>query len=366
MSGFQIDSSDPAVVKLWSEDIFRETFIQSYFGKFMGANQSAVMEGQTSYDSVVYVKTDLEKGDGDEVTMEFIPRIIGDGVKNDEVLEGKEVALKVFTDKLTLDLYRQAIKDKGPLHRKRVPFDVANENRVFLEQWGAEKLDKECFAALRSSPTRVFYEDSSGDIKNVTSLATAQAGLDNVQSRLNSFRIFAHMKAFAKRGGYDSATGERLQNPIKPIMVNGKPYYVLLVSDDVLVDLRTSAEYEQANREAEKRSSENPIFTGAEIVYNGVVVHAHEQVPIALDGGTPAALPWSHCHFLGQGALAVAFGMRPYYTEDEFDYKKDKGIAWNCIFTVKKPVFKLKSSGNNFDYGCFSVAFTRDRINDPA
>lgn len=360
-----VESTDAVTVKKWQEEAHREMFAKSYWARFTG-EATPTKSGSEAKDGLVYVKRDLEKGQGDETTITFIPKLRNRARKNDQKMEGYEEELKHYTDTQKLDLYRLAVRTNGPLDIKRPVFDLMKEHKHFLTYGGAEELDRQCFEALKSSPTRTFYIDTNGIVRNTTTFATAKAGITDAASKLDDFEIFAYLKAFAKNGGYNHTTSYREQNPIPPIMVNGEPFYVLLVSEDVAVSLRTSSAYEQANREARERSAKNPIFLGAEMVYNGVIVHTHEFIDLELDGGAGSDVPFSQCHFMGQGALTVRFGKRPYMTYGEFDYQKEKGHCWNAIWNVKKCKFQLDDTSNQFDYGSFSVLFSRLRVNDPA
>lgn len=364
MAKTRIEPSDAVTVEHWEEKVFRESFKNSYFlSRFAGPKlENGFKNNSTLMDSVVTLKRQLESSQGDKITFTFLPKLTGTGVTGTQKLEGNEERLINSTDDLTLQLYRHGVRDRGALDRKRPVFNMDKESEYFLQSWMSEKIDELCFEALRSSPSRFFYLDSSGVPQTTTTEATAKSALNASGSTLDDFKIFAFLKAFAKNGGAD-ASGNRLQNPIKPIKHKGQDYYVLLVSEDVAYDLRTSSAYEQANREARERSSENPLFTGAEMIFNGVVVHTHENVPLATDGGG-ASVPWSHCHFLGQGALAFAFGQRPKVSKQNFDYDNEHGYGISMIAKAKKCQFSLTEGGTAYDHGSFSVYLARTKVND--
>lgn len=352
MAKSRVESSDAVTVKAWEEKLFREAVKDSYFAKFMGANLDSGFKNKSALvDSVVYVKTNLLATQGDDITFTFIPKLTGAGVTGTQKLEGNEERLINSTDNVTLELYRHGVRDRGALDRKRPVYDMDKESEMVLRNWMSEKIDELCFDELVSSPSRFFYMNSSGTVLNTTTEATALTALHATGSLLNTFDIFAPLKAFAKIGGRDSS-GNRVQNPIKPLRIKGQDYYILLVSEDVAVDLRTSSEYQQANREARERSSDNPIFTGAEMVYNGIVVHTHENVGSATTAGS---VNYSKCSFLGQGALAWAWGQRPTITKQNFDYDNEHGYGISMIAKAKKCQFAITEGGTAYDHGSFAV-----------
>lgn len=112
----------------------------------------------------------------------------------------------------------------------------------------------------------------------------------------------------------------------------------------------------QALREAEVRGKENPLFTGASYIWDGVVVHESEWVSIAADSGSGSDVPWAKCFFLGAQSLVWAWGERPSLVEDTEDYEEDLFYAWRMTTKVEKPVF------NSLDYGSVCLYLSRSNV----
>lgn len=304
-------------------------------------------------DSLVQVKTQLEKNQGDNITFGIRMRLAGAGVTNDTVLEGNEEKLTTYSFNTSLSLYRHAVRDNGALDRKREMFSIDDESVAALKTWGAEKIDQLCFDAIgvgsgaTSNPTKVFYRDSSGN-NAAGSAATAKAGLHATNSKLTPNFISA-LKTWAKTGG------ARSYIPIRPVMVKGREYYILLVHPDCVFDLKVDSTFQQAMREAEIRGPENPLFQGATAIWDGVVIHEHENCAIATDGGG-ASVAWAKCSFMGAQSLCWGYGQRPEVVDVEFDYKNEHGYGWSLIATVAKPQF------NSLDYGSLGVYLSRTNV----
>lgn len=334
------ETSDPLVKKAWDEKFFRDVVKESYFHNFMGQTK----------DSMVYVKEELEKKQGDKITCGLRMRLEGAGVEDDEILEGNEEALTTYDYGLTLKHYRHAVRDKGKIHRKRAMFSIDDESKMALADWGTEKIDKLLFDALQGSFTRVAYRNGSG-VNSITSAeATAKAALSATNSKLTP-QFISFIKTWAKTGG------NRTYVPIRPIKVGGKKYYVLLVHPDALYDLNTNSDFLQAQREAEKRGGDHPIFEGATAIYQGVVIHEHENMAIATDGGG-ASVAWSKGALLGAQALCWAWGERPEVTSEVFDYKNQHGCSWEMIARAGKSNF------NSLDFGSLGVYLARTQVSD--
>ena len=132
-------------------------------------------------------------------------------------------------------------------------------------------------------------------------------------------------------------------------------------------DLKNNATFAQAQREAQNRGKDNPIFTGALGVWDGVIIHEHEYVPHLLAATTTnfsfraATDVDSDTQFTngvhafrallcGQQAAVFAqskdsLGM----VEETFDYKNKVGYATGLIGGIQKISFNSK------DYGVIAV-----------
>jgi hypothetical protein len=158
------------------------------------------------------------------------------------------------------------------------------------------------------------------------------------------------LKTYCKTGG------DRTYVPVRPVKVSGKSYYVLLVHPDCMYDLKNDATFQQAMREAQIRGAENPLFKDATAIWDGVVVHEHENCTIAADAGAGTDVPWGKAVIMGAQCLVWAWGSRAEVVSETFDYKREHGYAWKMICGTNKPVF------NSLDYGSFGVYLSRTNI----
>ncbi len=322
-------SSNALTKKAWEEKLYRDTLKDSYFSRFMGEDAK----------SLVQVKTELTKTKGDNITFGIRMRLTGAGVTSGTILEGNEEKLTTYDFNVSLEQYRHGVRDNGELDRQRTVFSIDDESKAALQGWGSEKIDELCSDAIHASPTKIFYGGTA------TSTATIAAG-DKLTPALIS-----KAKTWALGGG------GRSQTPLRPIRINGKNYLILLVHGDVMYDLKQDTTFSQARREALERGKDNPIFSGAEAIWDGVVIHEHENVPIVTDWGAGANIPGSKCVLMGAQSLCFAWGKRPRVVQKTFDYDNEHGYGWGMICRVAKPVFNTK------DYGSVAVYVSRTQIN---
>lgn len=330
-------TDDALTKKLWEEKLYRDAVKESYFSRFMS-------EGS---ESIVTVKNALTKQKGDDITIGIRMKLSGAGVTEGQALEGAEEALTTYHSHVTLHQYRHAVRDNGALDRQRAMFDIDSESKSALQDWGSEKIDKLAFDAILSSPTLVFYKTSSGSTSTSTA-ATAKAALTAADGKITPAMV-SYIKAYAKTGG------GRTYVPLRPVKVDGKSYYVLLVHPDCMYDWKTDPTYIQSVREAEVRGPTNPLFSGSVAIWDGVVIHEHENCTTATDGGS-GAIAWAKGVFMGAQALAWAWGKREEVIQKNFDYENEHGYAWGIIAGTAKPVF------NSLDYGSFGVYLARTQI----
>lgn len=320
--------------KAWSEKMHRDAVKESYFSKFMSSTG----------DNIVHEKSELEKQKGDVVTLGLRMRLTGAGVEEGTLLEGNEEALTTYAMQIRLAQYRHAVRDASAISRKRAMFDISAESQAALKDWLSEKIDSLAFDALglgagaSDFPSKIFYK-TSGGVQATGVEATAKSALTAADGKL-TLNLLSFLSTWAKTGG------NRSYIPLRPVKVDGKPYYVLLTHPDALYDLRTSAEFQQAMREAEVRGPSNPLFENATAIWSSVIVHAHENCAIGTNAGAQNNIPYAKAALLGAQALCWAWGQRPEFVQEDFDFKDQLATGVNLIAGCKRSQFDGKSYGS--------------------
>lgn len=341
----------PLAVKLWSKKIAREALKQTQAYQFMG----------TSSNSLIQVFDDTQKGPGDRIRVPLRVQLSGRGVGEGETLEGNEEALTTYFDDLLINEARHAVRVKTLIDAQRIPFSAREEARLGLQDWYADRIDTwfanqlagntaetdllfvgQNAATAPSSATgnrRIIYADDTHD---------SEASLTNTSTQRFSLTMLDRAVNIAK-------TSSPL---IRPITVGNQKYYVCFLHPDQVRDLRTKTndgDWLDIQKQALAGGAieENPIFTGALGVYNGVVLHEWTRLPVA-----PTNANVRRAVFAGAQACAKAYGRgyseKPKYVEDYFDYESEFGVGLTTICGVKKTVF------NSIDFGTIVISTFAD------
>jgi len=324
----------PLAVKVWAKKLFQEALAETYVKRFMGSGTT----------SLVQVKSELNKSAGDKITYGLRMQLTGDGISGDSTLEGNEEALSTYSDSILIDQLRHAVRSGGKMSEQRVPFSVREEAREGLTDWWANRIDTWFFNALGGNTV-------VGDTK-LTGMNTATApttkivvtgwnGTDEDSLSTTSLMSLAAIDYAVEKA--------KVMAPLmRPIRVDGKPMYVCFMHPYQVTDLRTNTNTGQwldIQKAAMQggRESDNPIFTGALGVYNGVVLHESNRVPQGITNA--GAYKASSRRAIFAGAQAACFASGPQggtemdWTEELFDYKNQLGVAAGLIGGLKKTVF---------------------------
>lgn len=354
------------------ERVFRENLSSSFWMKFSGADVLGV-NGSTGHltttvDSVsstisvpgspIVVHRDLSGEGGAKIKMPLVKALIGDGLKGSSnvTLEDNLEDLAASNFEIELEEYLHGVTADNPLGRQRAYFSVTEACANALVAWGIEKIDNLCFDAMQGSSTNLLYAGSA------TSTATLTAN-DKI-----TIDLLRKAKVQAKSGFKGTGSGRTNQKfKIKPYKFQGKDYYFVVLSPDVMYDLQKDSEFQDAMKYAAERGKSNPLFTGADaITVDGLVIFSHARSFITdpagtgqSDWGSGSNVPGAKVTLFGENALAIALAKAP---NIDVKYKDlhDRFInyGYQGIFQVKKIAFDSK------DYGVFEIRCARTRISD--
>ena len=313
MADWRFETADATTAQTWLKKWWMEPETMSYF-----YGQGLV---STSKTSCIVEFMDLEQGQGYQHSFFQVRELSGSGITGDNTLEGQEEAPNVYDDAITLQQYRHAVRTYGRLsdqYPSQKESDVRKDIAELLKRWKAAKIDQLIFDAFGTAITKAIY---GGDATTTATIESGDYFTTNLISKCKAYAIKATPK-------------------IMPLIVKGKSYWIMVISPDQAFDLKTrDSAWAQAQREAQLRSPENPIFTGAEGIWDNVIIHVHERVAIATTWGSTSDLDGATALFMGQQSGALAYSRRRTWVEKEFDYGNKIGFAIGCILGVTKAVF---------------------------
>ena len=132
MAVTSVATASPLAEKIWTEQTMREALKLTQLAKFMG----------TSPDSLVQVKDETSKRQGDSIRVGLVMIPTGQGVTGDATMHGNEDMLTINYDTVLIDQARNAVLSAGRISEQRAMYIFREEARPGLEKWIADLLDK--------------------------------------------------------------------------------------------------------------------------------------------------------------------------------------------------------------------------------
>jgi len=325
-------------VQQWDEKFFVDSLNASIFKPFMGSKSN----------SVINVKEDLTKKPGDSVTFSLVNALSNAAVTGSSTLEGNEEALVARSQKVTIDQYRNAVRIPV-LEEQFTAIPLRQAGSDALMNWELELCRDKVIAALNSI-LGVAYGTATETNKDIWLVDNADrvlfgalksnagtdhsAGLLNIDNTADKLTAAALtlMKRIAK-------TASPKVGPIKPR--NGgmtSDSYIMFVPSLLMRDLTEDSAFLAANREARSRGKLNPIFAGADYIYDNIAIIEVEDIPVDAGAGN-GGIDVAPCFLCGVGAVAMAWGKRPQSIDEEFDYGDKQGLAIRQWFEIEKMSF---------------------------
>lgn len=328
-------TNNPLAVKVWSKRLYREALKATWYSKFMG----------DSTDSLIQVKTELQSGAGDRVTVGLRMQLSAPGVQGDGTLEGNEEALLTYADNLFIDQLRHAVRSAGKMSEQRIPWSVREEAMAGLRDWWANRLDTAMANQLcgYTVQTDTRYTGNQATIAPSTGNILVQGfpgGAESSLTSANTFTLSLIDKAVA--------LATTMSPMIRPVRVNGEDMYVCLLHPFQVYDLRTntaSGQWLDIQKAAMTGGEvdDNPIFTGALGVYNNVILFSDSRMTPCVNAGAAMANT-RRAVLCGAQAATMAFGQKNQdqqatWVEELFDYGNQLGVSAGMIYGIKKTVF---------------------------
>jgi N4-gp56 family major capsid protein len=335
-------------VKLWSKKLAVEALKDCYLGKFTGSGTG----------SLIQVKTETSKGAGDQITFGLRMQLSGAGIQGDNTLEGSEEALTTYSDAVLINQLRHAVRSGGRMSEQRVPFSVREEAYAGLKDWWMDRYDQWFFNSVCGN-TAITDTRYSGNNATVvpTSTRWIWSSVDHTTDATIDNTDLFDLTAIDR-----AVQVAKVASPmIRPLRINGGEWYVMFLHPYQVYSMRTStatAQWADIQKAAMNGGNvkDNPIFTGALGVYNGVILHESTRVPLGLTSGTTTPITTVRRAVLcGAQAATMAFGQggsesKFSWDEELFDYSNQLGVAAGTIAGLKKTQF------NSVDFGSVVVS----------
>lgn len=359
----------------WDDKYFSEYVRENRFTPYMGTNENAIIQ----------LKEDLTRKPGDRLTFATV-RALGGGVRGNTVLEGNEAELDSRSMAVRVNPLRNAVIITDWEEQKSA-ISLRDAARPGLMNWSKELMREDIIIAGKSIPNTagvmVPYETATAaernawlannsdrvlfgsSVANAASgvMATALATVDNTNDKLT-----ASVVSLAKRRA-------QMASPrMTPFRTRrgDQEWYVMFCNPLSFRDFSQDPVVVQANRDARERNVDtNPLFTGGELVWDGVIVKEIPEMglPLAatanfigqtggiLQGVGTAGIDVGFNFLCGAQAFGVAWAQRLRSTTDLRDYGFRHGVGVQEIRGVEKLMFGtgLNDVANLKQNGCVTV-----------
>tara|TARA_R110000787_G_scaffold81091_3_gene176070 strand:- start:1862 stop:2854 length:993 start_codon:yes stop_codon:yes gene_type:complete len=308
-------------VSRWAKQLAYEVGKEIYFSKFMGE----------TFESMIVSKS-MPEGKGKDMTFGMVG-YTGTAITGDSTLETNEQSLTSNEVVVSTDQRRFGVINAGNFDDSKVLYNFRTEALAQLKRQYAEDHDAQIFGAVtKTSGAGAYLRADSATAGSEYAATDPKA--DVAATDLATVADISKLKKMAMLGTTKSYK-------MKPIRIDGKDHYVLLIHPEVAFDLAQTDGWQNAQRYANVRGSDNPIFSGALGMYDGVIVHEHEGITTAADGGG-ASVKYARNLFLGAGAACHAKVDNMTWVEKTFDYGNKLGVAAGQIYGVGLSTFDAK------------------------
>jgi hypothetical protein len=352
--------------------------INDYYKPYIRASGFDRYMGEGS-DAIIRVFRENKTDGGKDIIVPLLGTIKNSGVSDGQVLEGNEVDLEQFVDKVTCRWRRNAVKvPKSSSYRSNM--DILRVAGPSLRDWAARIVLKTGLIdnlngivvpgatgadGYAAPDTVVTYANATAGqrnafivanadrvqfgelVSNASSgvMATALATLDSTNDKMST-AILDLARERASATADISATGPA----INPYMTReGEEWYVVFVQRRQMRDLRQDTAMVAANREAMERGKDNPLFRNGDLLWNGMIIKEIADLPV-IAGAGGSGIDVAQATLVGQSALAVAWGQMPrLITDNDQDYEFRPARAIEECIGIKKTSFE------GVQYGAYSI-----------
>jgi len=324
----------------WDDDFSEEFFQKNPFSRYSGVGQN----------NPIRIKEDYASKRGNGITFEFITNFKRGVILNRQPLRGHEDKLGEYGDRVYWNMRKKGVS----IHeydRDHAAIDLRKAARTTLKTWADEDVKWETIDRLGDV-------GANCDIPYATSsLAQKNAWLTNNPDRI----LFGAARSNLVSGNWTTsignvdATADKLTRDalsllkrmaltasprITPIEVQSqnRRLFVAFAHPFVFRDFKKDTENVRAAVSVVERNES--IFLGGDLIYDNVVLHEVDDMPVYVDAGA-AATDVSPVYLMGQEALGWAIKSRYRTREQEDDYGQVEGIGMLGKWGMKKLAYGL-------------------------
>lgn len=345
------------------------------FGPYIGATENAIIQ----------TNKNLRKK-----SIALIGKLSGGGVRGSTSLVGSEEALSNFDFTFEPTHLRNGVLIDNE-EREKSEFDLYVEAKPALQNWIMEtKRDQiiQAMGAIMAGGTYYNYGGTEASGAKGSSAASA-ANMDTWQAANVDRILYGAAKSNTTSGDHTTslATIDTTNDKITPAMISlakrmattcsplirpvqikeDEPWFVLFVGSFSFRDLKENATMVAANKDAMERGKGNPLFSGGDLMWDGVIIKEVADMDKFIDATTNglwdgvwgAKATGDSLKTGGNGssrvgvgflcgAQAVVFGRgkdASFKLRNEDDYEHLNGVGITAKHDIKKTFYDGKQYG---------------------
>ena len=358
----------------FQKEVAREYVRGGKFEQYIGNDQN----------SIIQVNRNLKK-----ISIPLIAKLSGSGVRGSNTLTGNEESLSNYNFTLQPTYKRNGVVIDNE-ENELSEFDLFTEARPALMNWAMELKRNEIIQAMGAVIAGTTYANYGGTTGATGAGAASAANMDTYGAA-HEDRILYGAAQSNWSGGHTAdlakidTTNDKMDADIvrllkrmaenadpliRPHMIRGdEPWYVLFIGSYAFRDLQ--ADLETLHSNGLPRDDSNPLWSGGDLLVDGVVVKKIPEIDSVFIDGTASQNAdfggvWGAGAASGDGldnggdtasrismgflcgAQAVAFGngrVPGFASRKEDDYEHLSGVGISCKSDIKKTFYNAKQHG---------------------
>lgn len=356
----------PAQKKAWVKESIKTFCENFFFEKFMG----------TSENNIIQTVKELKRTEkGDVAGIGLVQDMRGSGIVGDNDIDGRRETLESSWSEIKTDQLRNGVTSKGRVDDQRAIFDFRTEAKDKLAYWRA-KIQEELLILTASGISYNFNTDGSvrtiGAQDDPRTLAFAADVAVPSSGRHYNFTSGAFVagdtstisaSSLPVYGMIVDAMAEARLKGIKPLKIGGQDHYVYLCHPRTFARLKKDSDFRTAIIQAGDRGKDNPIFSGATLTMDGLIIHTNNRVfntygaASGSKWGATSILDGTRSLLMGCQALAHAdlWNAAQWYEGKEDDDAKNV-ISIAMYLGMRKPQFVSRVDSDTVqDFGLMAI-----------
>lgn len=254
--------------KRWARDLFKIMLPQVEYNDLIG----------TGPDSIIQMRTELGKGEGDNIKFGIRLPLTGEGRVGNDDITGHEEGM-VFKDfSMTIEELNHAVDTGGKMEEQRIPYNLITEGKDGLGDWWSDKLSDTvinylCGNSAYTIAGKTFAQAAEEPDSNHKMLVNEVA--EGSQTAADEMDL-SFLDAMKQRAENMNLQATKNHYKVRPLKMGGKKYFRVILHNYVFDRLRVNTNVGQWGdllRAANKLQVPN-----VEIEYNGLLISKSERI----------------------------------------------------------------------------------------